>query len=101
MGKNILDEIVKINKPTLIIAGPGMGKTYTLAYKIRYLVFEKKVNPKNIIIITFTNEAAINMRRRISNESDEKVFINSELQPPIICTIHGFANKVVKKISQN
>ena len=97
MEKNILDEIVEINKPILIIAGPGMGKTYTLAYKMRYLVMEKKNNPEKIIVITFTNEAAINMRKRISIENDKKVFINSELQPSIICTIHGFANRIVKK----
>ena len=97
MEKNILDEIVEINKPILIIAGPGMGKTYTLAYKMRYLVMEKKNNPEKIIVITFTNEAAINMRKRISIENDKKVFINGELQPSIICTIHGFANRIVKK----
>lgn len=97
MEKNILDEIVEINKPILIIAGPGMGKTYTLAYKMRYLIMEKKSNPEKIIVITFTNEAAINMRKKISIENDKKVFINSELQPSIICTIHGFANRIVKK----
>jgi DNA helicase-2/ATP-dependent DNA helicase PcrA len=97
LEKSILDEIVEINKPILIIAGPGMGKTYTLAYKMRYLVMEKKNNPEKIIVITFTNEAAINMRKRISIENDKKVFINSELQPSIICTIHGFANRIVKK----
>ena len=97
LGKNILDEIVKINKPTLILAGPGMGKTYTLAYKMRYLVMEKNINPKKIIVITFTNEAAINMRKKISIVNDKKVYINSELQPSIICTIHGFAYRIVKK----
>ena len=97
MGNNILDEIVKINKPILILAGPGMGKTYTLAYKMRYLVMEKNINPKKIIVITFTNEAAINMRKRISIVNDKKVYINSDLQPSIICTIHGFAYRIVKK----
>lgn len=97
LEKNILDEIVEINKPILIIAGPGMGKTYTLAYKMRYLVMEKNINPEKIIVITFTNEAAINMRKRISIVNDKNVYINSELQPSIICTIHGFANRIVRK----
>lgn len=101
LENKFLDEIVKINKPLLIIAGPGMGKTYTLAYKMKYLVIEKKINPKKIIVITFTNEAAINMRRKISIENDKKVFINSELQPSIICTIHGFANRIVKNNCSN
>ena len=97
LEKNILDEIVEINKPILIIAGPGMGKTYALAYKMRYLVLEKKINPEKIVVITFTNEAAINMRKRISIVNDKRVYINNESQPSIICTIHGFANRIVKK----
>jgi len=64
--KDILKELVQINGPLLVSAGPGMGKTYALACKIRYLIKEKKVNQNKITVITFTNEAAINMRKRIS-----------------------------------
>lgn len=64
--KDILKELVQINGPLLVSAGQGMGKTYALAYKIRYLIKEKKVDQNEITVITFTNEAAINMRKRIS-----------------------------------
>ena len=63
---NELDKIVRINKPLLILAGPGMGKTYALAYKIKYLVVDEKVDPDKIAVITFTNEAKINMRKKIN-----------------------------------
>ena len=61
---NILDELVQIENPLLILAGPGFGKTYTLAYKIKYLVENRKIRPDEISVITFTNEAAINMRKK-------------------------------------
>lgn len=96
---NILDEIVQINKPLLILAGPGMGKTYTLAYKIKYLVKNKdgeKIRPDEITVITFTNEAAINMRKRISSDADERVYIEQELQPSVICTMHKLGHRIIK-----
>ena len=66
-----LDELVQIKRPLLILAGPGMGKTYALAYKIKDLVKEKKIFPDNITVITFTNEAAINMRKKISTKGED------------------------------
>ena len=40
--------------PVLIIAGPGTGKTFTLVNRVVYLISEKKVQPENILIATFT-----------------------------------------------
>jgi len=85
---DILDKLVQINKPLLILAGPGMGKTDALAYKMKHLVKDEKVAPDKITVITFTNEAATNMRKRISLKRDIHVYIEQELQPPVICTMH-------------
>lgn len=93
---NILDEIVRINKPLLILAGPGMGKTYTLAYKIRHLVEDEEVDPDKIAVITFTNEATINMRKRINIKNDQNVYIKGELQPSTIDTMHKFGYRIVR-----
>ncbi len=51
-----------------------MGKTYALAYKIKYLVDRKKVDPNEIVVVTFTNEAANNMRKRISLKGEKEVY---------------------------
>ncbi len=42
---------------TLVIAGAGAGKTTTVAAKVKYLVDKKDIDPKKILVISFTNKA--------------------------------------------
>lgn len=50
-----------------VIAGPGTGKTKTLISRLQYLLNEKKVLPKEITAVTFTNQAAGEIRERIKS----------------------------------
>ena len=51
----------------LVIAGAGSGKTLTIAAKVKYLVECKGINPKDILLISFTKKSAKEMTDRISN----------------------------------
>ena len=44
--------------PCMVLAGPGSGKTLTIAKRIEYLITKYKVRPEEILVITFTKYAA-------------------------------------------
>lgn len=50
--------------PMLVLAGPGSGKTFTITNRISYLMEHYRVRPEEILVITFTKEAALSMQER-------------------------------------
>lgn len=53
--------------PALVIAGPGSGKTAVLTYRIKYLIEHKGISPENILVITFSKSASLEMYDRFNN----------------------------------
>jgi DNA helicase-2/ATP-dependent DNA helicase PcrA len=86
-------EIVNSNSENIIVAaGAGSGKTRTLTERVRKLL-KDGVDPSGIVVITFTNEAADELKNRLSNTpSSKKCFIG---------TIHAYANKLLKRTGYN
>jgi superfamily I DNA/RNA helicase len=78
--------------PVLLLAGPGTGKTYQLAMRVKYLVEDRSATPEEMTVITFTNEAARNMRERLS---EEDIDIPSDRKPAIISTMHSLGNTII------
>lgn len=53
--------------PLLILAGAGSGKTRCLVYRVAWLISKKLVDPSRILLLTFTNKAAGEMKERVKN----------------------------------
>lgn len=62
------EAVQKISRHLAVIAGPGTGKTRTLIARILYLLEYRKVRPSRITAVTFTNQAAGEMKERLKQE---------------------------------
>ena len=84
------ERVVKhFGSPLMVIAGAGSGKTKTLAHKVEFLLKEKNIDQKRILVITFTNKAAKEIAQRI-----EKV---CSVRIEWIGTFHSVALKMLKE----
>ena len=72
----------------LVIAGAGAGKTTTVAAKVKYLVEKKNINPKEILVVSFTNKAV--------GELKEKINQQLKIDCPIT-TFHSTGNAILHK----
>lgn len=54
-----------IEGPLMVVAGPGSGKTEILSLRVANILAQSQVRPSNILCLTFTDYAAINMRKRL------------------------------------
>ena len=75
--------------PLLIIAGAGTGKTRTLVYRVAHLI-DQGVDPRSILLLTFTRRAAEEMLRRAS------LLIDHRCTQVAGGTFHSFANLVLR-----
>jgi len=78
------------NGPLLVIAGPGTGKTFLIVEKIKHLIKNKRAKPEEILALTFTEKAALEMEERVDKEMPYGYF------QMWISTFHSFAHKILK-----
>jgi DNA helicase II / ATP-dependent DNA helicase PcrA len=83
-----------VEGPLLIIAGAGTGKTRTLVYRVAHLI-EISVDPRSILLLTFTRRAAEEMLRRAS------LLIDSRCNQVGGGTFHSFANLVLRQFGRS
>ena len=81
-----------IEKPLLILAGPGTGKTRVTCKKLAYLIKEKGFQLEEILALTFSDKAAQEMQERVEELIPECVKVK-------ISTFHSFCYDIVRENS--
>lgn len=83
-----------IDGPLLVIAGPGSGKTYSIVLRALNLLLLEKAQPRQLVLCTFTEKAAFEMRDRLAAAA-RKVGYTGDLSELAVSTIHSFCNHVL------
>jgi DNA helicase-2/ATP-dependent DNA helicase PcrA len=88
------EALLVFDKPLLILAGAGSGKTRTITYKIAYLIKELEFTPQNILALTFTNKAAEEMKNRVSSllKGDKSL-----TRGMWVSTFHSFCARLLRR----
>ena len=87
-----ISSIVSNSHNTLVIASAGSGKTTTIIGKIKYLILKYNVLPEEILVLSFTNASAKEMKSRITKE------LNLEINAS---TFHKLGLEIIKKTSEH
>ena len=80
-----------IGKPLVINAGPGAGKTRVIIERVLFLI-ENGASPESILVITFTNKAADELRERFKKDTKLELNVINQMR---ISTIHSFCRSIL------
>lgn len=82
--------VVHKDGPCMVLAGPGSGKTLTITKRIEYLIGKHHVSPEEILVITFTKAASVEMKERFVRLCGQKA------GPVTFGTFHGIYYGILK-----
>ena len=84
------EAVQNTNGASLVLAGAGSGKTRVLTYKILHLLVKKLAFPNQILAVTFTNKAALEMKSRVAS------LLNYPIDKMWLGTFHALSAKILR-----
>jgi len=95
LNKEQKEAIVHGKGPLLIIAGAGTGKTTVITERIKYLLLEKKIDPSEVLALTFTEKASYEMQERLD------ILLPYGYSDLWINTFHSFCDRILRNEVHN
>jgi DNA helicase-2/ATP-dependent DNA helicase PcrA len=89
LNEEQLAAVKHAGSPLLIMAGAGSGKTKTLTYKAAYLIHSGIISPEQLLMVTFTNKAAGEMKERLFKVVGKRV--------PNVGTFHSMSARILRR----
>jgi len=98
LDKQQMQCIIKEAHNHLVIAGAGTGKTTTIIGKIKFLLNKGICKPNEILVLSFTNASASEMKERIEKETNQPIEASTfhKLGPNIIKSVNGIVPKITQ-----
>lgn len=92
LNKDQLEAVKSTEGPLLVLSGPGSGKTRVITHRIAYILEQKLASPEQILAVTFTNKAALEMKERL------KKLVT--IVPPWMGTFHSICARILRSDGQ-
>ncbi|MFA6039150.1 MAG: ATP-dependent DNA helicase [Candidatus Peribacteraceae bacterium] len=89
LNKEQRQAVEAIEGPVMVIAGPGTGKTQTLALRVANILRKTQAKPANILCLTFSVSGAVSMRERL------RLLIGPDAYGVTVSTLHGFCQSII------
>lgn len=89
------EAVITTDGPLIVLAGAGSGKTRVLIHKVLYLMQEKQIQGEQILMVTFTNKAAHEMKERIEKALREYGMQSFSL--PTVGTFHSLCARILRR----
>src|SRR4051812_1939320 len=91
LNEEQLAAVTTTEGPLLILAGAGTGKTTAVTRRIAYLIEQRLAEPNQILALTFTDKAALEMEERVD------VLVPMGYVDAWILTFHAFGDRVLRE----
>ena len=91
LNKEQAEAVAHVYGPMLVLAGPGSGKTFTLVERVRHMIEDVGIPPGEILVITFSKKAALEMQARFQRLIGEKYY------PVSFGTFHAIFYHILKQ----
>jgi DNA helicase II / ATP-dependent DNA helicase PcrA len=85
------DAALETEGPVLVLAGAGSGKTRMLVHRVAHLVWGRKVDPRQILAVTFTNKAAREMQERVAK------MVGRQAKGVLLSTFHSLGARLLRE----
>ncbi len=91
LTKNQIEAASHFTGPAIVIAGPGSGKTRVITERVAFLIKDKKVEPSSILVTTFTEKAADELKHRLFGQ------VGKHAEHVHISTVHSFCKSLMEE----